>query len=283
MINRTRIALAAFAMATLTASPALAQGPSVARTIFDGDYVIVGLGASLSPSYEGSNDYTVFPVPVVAGRIAGVGITPRSSGIALDFIKDPQDAKISFQLGPVFSLRFDRHGKTHDPVVETLGRRDIAVEIGGNAGFSINRITNGYDSLTFSVDVKKDVAGAHDGVIISPNISYITPLSKGALLAINASADHVDSKYASYYYSVTPSESIASGLPVYNAQSGWKDAQIGILGALDLDGDLTNGGFSVFVAGNYERLLGNFERAPVVDIRGSPNQWTGAVGVAYVF
>ncbi|MET0363107.1 MAG: MipA/OmpV family protein [Sphingobium sp.] len=103
------------------------------------------------------------------------------------------------------------------------------------------------------------------------------------MIALNASAERVTGKYARYYYSVSPTESLASGLPVYEARGGWKNASVGLLGAVDLDGDLTNGGFSVFAGGNYSRMLGNFRRAPVVDERGSPNQWTGAIGIGYTF
>jgi outer membrane scaffolding protein for murein synthesis (MipA/OmpV family) len=47
-----------------------------------------------------------------------------------------------------------------------------------------------------------------------------------------------------------------------------------------LSGDLLHG-FSIFGAGQYSRLVGDFRRSPIVDDRGSPNQWLGAIGLAY--
>lgn len=283
MIQKKRTAVAAFALLALTAIPAAAQDRLSRESVFDGDYLTIGAGLAVAPSYEGSDDYRLFPAPAFAGRIGGVGITPRPAGFALDFIKDPKDAKFSFQLGPVLRVRFDRNRGIEDDVVWALGKKKVAWEVGGNAGFSINRITNPYDSLTFSVDVRGDVGSAHKGVIVTPNISFNTPLSKASFVAINVSADHVDGKFARYYYSVTPEGNQASGLPIYDAQSGWKNASVNLLGSLDLDGDLTNGGFALFAGGGYSRMLGNFRRAPVVDLRGSPNQWTGAIGIGYTF
>lgn len=283
MNNVLRLRLPLALLPLLIAAPAVAQDQTREPTVFDGDYLTVGVGAAIGPSYEGSDDYVVFPFPAVNGRIAGIGISPRAGGLALDFINDPTDAKISFQLGPVARIRFDRNRQIKDEVVARLGKRDVAVELGGMVGFSINRVTNPYDSLNFSVDVRHDVAGAHDGLVISPGVSFQTPLSKGIYTALSVSAEHVDGKYARYYYSVTPGESVASGLPVYNARSGWKNINAGILTGFDLDGDLTNGGFAVFAGANYSRLLGNFADAPVVSQRGSSNQFTGIIGIGYTF
>lgn len=282
MIIRTPRALAAIALLSLTAAPALAQDPSQ-ETVFDGDYLTVGIGGAYGPSYDGSDDYVFFPAGAVMGRLAGVGISPRAAGVALDFINDPKGEKISLQFGPVVRTRFDRNRQIKDPAIFALGKRDIAVEVGGNVGISLNRITNPYDSLTFSVDVRRDVAKAHRGVVIAPTATFQTPLSQGSFVALTLSAEHVDDKYARYYYSVSTAGGLASGLTPYEARSGWKNAGAGLIGAYDLDGDLTNGGFAVFAGVNYSRLLGNFERSPIVSERGSPNQFTGALGIGYTF
>ncbi|CAN5243271.1 hypothetical protein BH10PSE13_BH10PSE13_25130 [soil metagenome] len=283
MIQNKRLRATFALLPFLVATPAIAQDQPTGPTVFDDDFLIVGAAVAYGPSYEGSDAYVAFPLPAVAGKLGGIGIAPRPGGLALDFINDPRDAKFSFQLGPAARIRFDRNVQIKDPVVAALGKRKVAVEIGGNAGFSINRITNPYDSLTFGVDVRRDVAGAHEGVVIAPSASFLTPLSKGSFLALNVGAEHVDGKYARYYYSVTPGESLASGLPVYAARSGWKNVSAGLIGGIDLDGDLTNGGFSVFAGGNYSRLLGDFKRTPVVSIRGTPDQFVGAIGIGYTF
>lgn len=286
MIHRTRTALTAFALnafaLTAMAAPALAQDRPD-KTVFDGDFVAVGVGAAWGPSYEGSDDRNIYPVAAITGRVGGVRFSPKGAGLALDVINDPSDAKISFQLGPEGRIRFDRNARIKDVAVQALGKRNRAWEVGGNAGFSINRITNAYDSLSFSVDVVTDVGNAHKSVVITPSMSFTTPLSKGMLAGFYVSADRVGDKFARYYYSVTPQGSIASGLPIYDAKGGWKNVTVAGGVGFDLDGDLTNGGFAVVVGGSYERMLGNFKDSPVVALRGDPNQLIGIVGVGYIF
>lgn len=284
MIHRTKRAFAAIALLSLSTAPAFAQDDlSSQKTIFDGDYLTVGAGGAYGPSYEGSDDYVFFPAGAVLGRIAGVGISPRAAGIALDFINDPKGEKLNLQFGPVVRTRFDRNRQIKDPAIFALGKKNVAVEVGGNVGLSINGITNPYDSFTVSVDVRGDVANAHNGFVIAPTASFQTPLSKGSFVSLSVSAEHVDDKYARYYYSVSAAGSQASGLNQYDAHSGWKNVGVGLIGAYDLDGDLTNGGFAVFAGVNYARMLGNFERSPIVSERGSPDQFTGAVGIGYTF
>ena len=56
-----------------------------------------------------------------------------------------------------------------------------------------------------------------------------------------------------------------------------------MLTAVDLDGDVTNGGWGLIFLGSYSRMLGDPKRSPVTSIRGSANQFFAAVGVGYTF
>ena len=228
-----------------------------------------------------SDDYVFFPVAAIQGRVAGVEINPRPGGLALDFI--PDGDRFGFNLGPVARVRFDRHDQIKDPVVKLLGKRKRGVEVGVTGGVSAYGLLNPYDSLTATLDLRWDVAGAHNGLVIAPAMTYLTPVSKGAAVVLSVSAEHVDNDYADYYFSVTPAGSAASGLPVYNAGKGWKNMGVSLLGSVDLDGDLANGGLALYAGVQYQRELGDAKRSPVVAIRGDANQWTGAIGIGYTF
>ncbi|MEH6790551.1 MipA/OmpV family protein [Parasphingorhabdus sp.] len=266
-------------------SPSLAQpepGPTE-RSVFDGDYLTAGVGVAYGPSYEGSDDYVVSPLPVVLGSFGGVDFQPRGPGIAFDVIPDRQDAKVDFIFGPVVRARFDRHNSIKDPVVRSLGKLDFAVEVGPFAGVQVNRLLNPYDSLTAQVDVRWDVAGAHDGMVVFPSLTYFTPLSRGVAVSLSVNAEHVDDDYADYYFSVSPAGTAASGLPTFAAGGGWKNVGATLLTGVDLDGDITNGGFGLIFLGGYSRMLGDPKRSPVTSIRGSADQWFGAIGIGYTF
>ena len=282
-MRRTAL-LATAAIAALLPTLAHAQndGPQ-AETVFDGDYLTVGVGGFYGPSYEGSDDQVFFPAPVIQGNLLGVAITPRPGGVALDFIPDAKDAKVGFSLGPVANIRRDRVTRIKDPVVGRLGKLDTAVEVGGTAGVTIYDLVTGYDSLTFSADARWDVAGAHKGMLWGPLVSYFTPVSKGAAINLAVSAEHIDDEYANYYFTVSPAGSVASGLPTFQARGGWKNVGINALVGVDFDGDLTNGGLAGFVTGGYTKLLNDAKRTPLTSIRGDSDQWLAGAGLAFTF
>ena len=289
---RFSLAVTLSAIAVLASSPAFAQSAGTAvpatattraPTIYDGDYLTVGVGVGYGPSYEGSDDGLVFPAGAVQGHFRGVGINARAYGFALDLIDDGQNDGLSFNVGPVIRLRRDRTSRIKDRVVSLLGKRSTAVELGVAAGVTLNRPLTGYDTLTANVDVTYDVAGAHGGTLVAPSLSYLTPVSQGAAVFLSVSAEHASSDYADYYYSVTPAGSQASGLPVFRAGSGWKNVGATAVGVIDLGGNLADGGFALYFGGNYSRLLEDSKRSPIVSIRGRASQFVGAVGVGFTF
>ena len=282
MIRRLLAAGALGAAILPTLAHAQNDGPQT-DTVFDGDYLTLGVGGFYGPSYEGSDDYILFPAPIIQGRLLGVAITPRPGGIALDLIPDAKDAKVGFSLGPVANIRRDRVTRIKDPVVKRLGKLDTAVEVGANAGITVYDLLTGYDSLTFSADARWDVASAHKGMLWGPSLSYFTPVSKGAAINLAVSAEHMDRDYANYYFTVSPAGNVASGLPAFQASSGWKNVGINALVGVDFDGDLTNGGLAGFVTGGYTKLLEDAKRTPLTSIRGDADQWLVGAGLAFTF
>lgn len=275
------VATSAFAQEdTTVAGPAdeVEDPPSV----YDGDWVSLGAGVGYGPSYDGSDDYVLFPAPLIQGQIGPIGINPRPAGIALDFVKDPEDG-VGFDFGVAARLRSNRADQIEDPVVEAAGELDRAFEIGPTAGVSIPGLLYPYDSLSFSVDARWDVAGAHGGMVVDPSVSYFTPLSRGMAAALTLSAEHASDDYADYYYSVSPAQSAASGLPLYQAEGGFTKAGATLLLGVDLDGDLTNGGFALVGLGGYSRMLGDAKDSPYTSLRGDADQWFAALGVGYTF
>lgn len=268
--------------ALFCAAPALAQ-EEPADNVFERDRITIGVGGIYGPSYDGSDDYVFTPVPIVQGRVKGVTITPRPAGVALDVIPDAQDARIGFSFGPVATISANRRRQIKDPVVRAAGKLDTAIELGVSGGVTAYKLLNDYDSLTLSADVKWDVNGAYKGMTWTPAVSYVTPLSKAVLATLTVSAHHADDDYARYYYSVTPAQSAASGLPQYQADGGWDSVSAGMLVGWDLSGDLRDGGLALFAIGSYSRMLGDGKDTPYTSLRGDADQWLAGAGVAYTF
>ncbi|WP_251566712.1 MipA/OmpV family protein [Erythrobacter sp. 3-20A1M] len=279
------LAMAAPAYAQDVDDPGAASTPLPEETVFDGDYLTVGIGAGYAPSYTGSDDYVVFPFPAVQGSIGGIDISPRAAGVAVDFIPDRAGPGANFSLGVAAKLNRDRANRIKDPVVASLGELDTAVEVGPTAGVSFSQVLNPYDSLSFTVDATWDVAGAHKGMAVTPGVTYFTPVSRAAAVSLSIGGKFIDDDYADYYYTVTPAQSVTTGgvLPAYKADGGFESLGANLFAGYDLNGDLTDGGFALFGVAGYSRLFGDAKRTPFTSVRGSADQWLVGLGVGYTF
>lgn len=282
-------AAALFVSAAICA-PAFAQdseAPAVEapdRGVFAGDWVTVGIGAGYGPSYDGSDDYVLFPAPLAQGSVGGFEFGARGPGLYVDLIADGNsDSNVKFLAGPLVRVRMDRNSNIKDPIVRLLGKEDVAIEVGATAGVSFSKVINPFDTLTISSDIQWDVAGAHKGRLISPSISYSTPLSTAIFTSVSLSATHVDESYADTYFSIDPAGSTASGLPTFDADGGWKNYGASLLGGVDLSGDARDGGWGIYGFVNYSRLTGDAKRSPVTSLRGDADQWFLAGGISYTF
>ncbi|MGY6551358.1 MAG: MipA/OmpV family protein [Erythrobacter sp.] len=262
--------------------------PAGMQSVFDDNWINIGLGMGLVPTYAGSNDYFLFPVPLITGRLGGVGFRPAGAGMVFDVLS-PQptvlqnNKKAQVSLGPTFRFRVDRAVNPRDEVVDAAGRLDNAFEVGIAGGLTFPAVLNPNDSLTVSTAVRWDVAGAHRGQVIEPTVAYLTPLSLGILVQWSATVEIVDDNFANYYFTVNPAQSAASGLPLFNGSGGVNRIGTNLTAAFDLDGNALNGGFNIFTVAGYSRLLGDGANNPFTAVRGSPNQFLFGLGVGYTF
>jgi MipA family protein len=280
--------LTCFALAASVASPAFAQSQPTAgalptpEEVANKDTITVAAGAAIVPDYEGSDDYRIIPAGAIRGKVHGFSFTTRGSYFYLDVI--PHSGKVDFDIGPVVGVRLNNRHKIDDDIVKLLPRRKTAIEVGGFAGVSFHGLTNPYDTLALRVDVLHDIGKAHKSTVFSPNVEFSTPLSMRTYASLNVGAEFVSNKFADYYFSLTPADSIRTGsvLPPFNASGGMKNWKAGLLLNQSLTGNLLHG-ISIFGLGQYSRLVGDFKRSPIVSQRGSANQWIGAVGLGYTW
>ncbi|MBD2840879.1 MipA/OmpV family protein [Erythrobacter rubeus] len=256
------------------------------KPVFDDTWATIGIGAGLVPSYSGSDNYIVFPLPLIVGRVAGVGVSPNGPGFALDFLSEaPTGAppETTFSFGPAFRFRNDRDGNIEDPVVELTEDLETAIEVGAQGGVTFPGVFKRGDRLSLNTQVRWDILGAHNGMLVEPSVGYFTPIGGGVALQLSGNLSFVDDDFADYYYTVTPQQSADSGLPEFTADGGLNSVGALAILTVDLDGNALNGGFNIYSIAGYSRLIGDAADTPFTSIRGSANQLIGGIGVGYTF
>lgn len=286
---------AAVMVLLLAAAPAMAQDlppappapPTAAPDAIDvgGDRITIAIGPAIVPSYVGADHYVVVPGVAVQGQVSGIAFNTQGTSLYVNAIADRGGPGWKVQAGPLVALRLDRSKLIDDPAVEALGKAKRAVELGVWGGIQrTGVVTSPYDTMSIGASWQHDIAGAHGSFIVSPSITYGTPLSRVMYASLSLGADYVGKGFGEYYYDVTAAGAAASGLPRFDGadKAGVKDANASLLFAHSLTGNLTHG-LGLFVTGGYARLLGAYARSPVVAIAGSRDQWNGAAGLAYTF
>lgn len=254
--------------ATILLFPASAHAQE--RPAEDDDWnIVAGAGAIYAPDYEGSKDNEVLPFPYIAVGYKDIAyLRGPEIGVNIIRIEPAEDMKIS--LGPVARYRRDRSEKRNSALVG-LGKIDAAIELGGAARFDVG-------PAWLELSIAKDVAGGHDGVIGTATGGVDFDLSDSLSLSLSGTTSWADNKYMRTYFGVTPAQAVSSGLPQFSAGKGVKDVGANV----GLQYRLTDH-WMIAATGGYTRLLGDAKDAPLVRLRGSPDQWQGGVFVAYRF
>lgn len=82
-----------------------------------------GLGACYRPSYDGSDQYVLFPAPLAQGSVGGFDFGARDPRLYVDLIADGKSGKDGKLLvGLLLRFRMDRNNDIKDPVVRLLGK-----------------------------------------------------------------------------------------------------------------------------------------------------------------
>jgi MipA family protein len=258
-----------------------------AKPVFDETWATIGLGAGMVPSYAGSNDYIAFPLPLIAGRVGGVGIAPNGPGFILD-LNSPKPAMVPkkgarLAFGPAIRFRNDRNNRISDDVVARAGKLDAALEVGANVAVAWRGVVKPLDQLSIGVQARRDILGAHEGWVIEPQIGYRALVGKAMTLQAQASMEFTDNRFARYYFSVTPAQSAASGLAPYSADGGLNRIGTTAILSYDLDRNPLNGGWALTGVGGYSRLVGDSADTPFTSVRGDANQFILGGGISFTF
>jgi MipA family protein len=216
----------------------------------------VGIGGLVQPDWEGSDEYDIEPWPIVQ----------------LEFLRLPGLGEFGgrrrgFAIGPSFAFIGERD-QFSDPALIGLGNVDSTVEVGLKALYEVD-YWGAYAALRHGF-------GGHDGLVGEASVYAVWRPFEKFVLRAGPTVSYADSDYFNTYFSVSPGQSLASGLPVYNAGSGFKS--VGLLGLATYE--LTDKVDLHFTAG-YTRLINGAGDSPIIAAAGSRDQFTAGVALSY--
>lgn len=224
----------------------------------------VAAGAQLVPDYVGADHATVIPM-------FGFSRTRKSE---FDFSAPDQSFGIplldsdAFQAGPAIALQGSRKPSE---VGANVPKVKTTIEVGGFAQFRL--------SPAFRVrgELRKGIGG-HKGLVGSLGADFIARDGDAWLFSVGPRVGWANNRYHDAYFSVTPANAAATGLPAYNASSG-----IPTVGAASSVLYSFGGRWGVQGYVKYDRLINDAADSPIVRAFGSRNQFAGGAALTYTF
>lgn len=181
------------------------------------------------------------------------------------------------QWGPALALRLGRRN-VDDAVVSQVHDVSTTLEGGGFVGYEYSHIGDVPYRLRGEVTVVTNAGAVYTGARVSLNTSAWFPLHARVFIGAGAGATWVSGGFNETYYGVTPDDAQKSGLPAFNPGGGLNQLTGWVAGIYRLAPKWYVGAMIY-----YQRLMGDAAASPIVMQRGTRNQLTYGVGLAYAF
>ena len=256
-----------------TTCPAFAQD----RSADDGWGLTVGAGALQSPTYEGDDEARLSILPNIQVSYGDRFFASVQEGIGYRVLKEP-----GLEAGPIMRVKFSRDEDGDQPFAVSgddttdlagLGDVDTSIEVGGFLAYGIGPVT-------LSAEARQAVTG-HEGFVADLGVKWSSRsflFGPPVIWSVGPRARLVDENYNAAYFSVDSAQSVASGLPVFDAEGGLHSYGIGATAIVPFTDEWS----AVIVAG-YDRLEGDAADNPLVQQRGSEDQASVGVFLSYRF
>jgi MipA family protein len=237
------------------------DGPGAAWVVTLGGY------AGGEPEFPGAKGLTFGFRPIVEIRREG----------AKEWLGLPNDA-VGLTLYETSNFRFGAAGdlltnrdRSNDSALRGLHNIDYTLELGAFAEYYP------VPFIRTRVELLQGVTGA-DGFVANLMADYIYRPDARWLFTAGPRLRFVNTQYESTFFSISRSESVASGLPHFHASGGLDSAGIDATVRYNVSERLSLRAFA-----EWDRLTGDGADSPLVKLRGSEDQFQFGVGAAYKF
>lgn len=225
----------------------------------------LGVGPEYRPDYFGSDDYKWKADPEVYVKFRNfVFIDNDGADVALFGFS-------GFSFGPSIRLVGDRD-EDDNPALAGLGDIDHTFEVGGFAA------TKFVDRFLFRAKIRKGVVGGHDGLSVDAAGTFLLFRYGRVSTSISGNATWIGNDYADTYFSVTPAQSLASGLPVYDASRGVRDVGGSFNAYINI---MKRWSLNPYVS--YRYIMPEFADTPIIEQFGDQNQYVAGFHIMREF
>ena len=229
--------------------------------------VTLGVEGRVLPRYEGSARSMFAPFPMLEVRRGG---TPRKFSSPRDGVSFGLLDSRRFQAGPTVKVRFPRK-ESSDNDLRGLGDVDWTLEAGAFVEYWPA------DWLRGRVELRQGIGG-HHGLVSDLMADVVVPVTPQLTLSGGPRLTLASAAATSPYFSITPAQSVGSGLPVYNASGGVRSFGAGAQARYEW-----SKAWATHIFVEYERLAGDAGNSPLVSTRGTRDQVQAGLGVTYSF
>lgn len=215
----------------------------------------VGVGPVYKPDYFGSDDYEWDVDPAAYVRFRNL----------VFFDDDGADVALfgfsNFSIGPSIRIVGERE-EDDNPALAGLGDVGMTFELGGFIA------TTFLDRYLVRMKARHGIATGHRGTIVDARGTALLFRWGPVSTSISAETSWIDNRYADAYFSVSPTQSANSGLPVYDAGAGFRDVG-GSLNAYINVGKQ----WSLNPYVSYSYIFDSFNDTPIIAQFGDRNQF----------
>lgn len=215
----------------------------------NGDHFMIGVGGAYMPKYLGSKGSRFQPLPAVDiqwGRF----FVNFQDGIGAKLLDSEH-----FTIGAGIVLADGYRAKD---VPDGVGKLSMGI---GGRGF-IKARHYGFEA---TLGLTKVLTGNTRGMLADVSLGYPIMASERLMLMPSIGTTWGDKKHNDRYFGITPSQSLASGLPYFNAKSGLLDAKI----ELGIHYRLSNK-WTIGTIGGVSTLVGDVKDSPLVGKKTKP-------------
>jgi len=263
------VAAIVFALSFSTAALAAMDSPFAIDNIPN----VVGIAVGIVPDYLGSDDYTVAAAPMFRWTLKGTEryLQLNVTELSFNVLNHP-----NFVLAPVLNYRPGRDDDVDDDVVKEMEEIEDTFEAGLSLGYIWKDKANPRHRFITTVTYYQDIGDEYDGWLASAGARYWFPISKPIDIQIGVGANYGSSDYMDTYFGVNSDNVGSSGLPLYEADEGFRDwnAQLAAVFHLSMN-------WHVGVGVKYFGLMDDAKDSPLVEDRGDDSQWVYGLGLAY--